>query len=48
MKKFIVYFEADEEIFIVKIILANDKDHALAQKTELGLTDEKYKIEEFK
>ena len=48
MRKFIIYYEADEEIFVVKIILANDKDHALSQKTELGLTDEKYKLEECK
>jgi hypothetical protein len=48
MKKFIIYFEADEEIYIVKFILANDKDHASSIAIELGLTDEKYKIQECK
>ena len=48
MKKYVVYFEADEEVFVVRYILATNEEKARETMFLLGLREEKYKIKECK
>jgi hypothetical protein len=48
MKKYVVYFEADEEVYVVRYILAANEEKARETMFLLGLREEKYKIKECK
>ena len=48
MKKYVVYFEADEEVYVVRYILAANDEQAREIMFLLGLREEKYKIKECK
>lgn len=48
MKKFVIIYEADDEVFVVKYLFAETKEQAQQTMIELGYGDEKYKLEECK
>lgn len=48
MKRFVIFYEGDEEVFVVKYLFAETKEQAQQTMIELGLVDEKYKLEECK